>query len=123
MFESAMIRAVTNNKRNDLVTLWRGGQGGYLDVLIFEWDGRTYRKIWQLSDLEKEGQLTQGASLIIRRVDDFGGVELVIRAPNVQPGESSLGAVSHQVSIYRWNAATTTFLLHKRFVDAEKSYD
>src|SRR6266851_3881718 len=74
VFESAMIRDVTNDKRNDLVTLWRGGQAGYLDVLIFGGDGRTYRKLWQLSGFEREGQLTQGASLTIRRVDDFGDV-------------------------------------------------
>jgi len=123
VFESATIRDVNNNKRSDLVTLWRGGQGGYLDVQIFEWEGSTYRKLWQLAGFEMGGQLTQGASLGIRRIDDFGNVELVVRAPSVRPGESTLGPVHHQVSIYRWNAAKRTFVLYTRFVETEKSYN
>ncbi len=102
--DAPIIRDIHNHRLGDLITLWRSGSGGYLDILIFEWNGRTYREIWDLAPFENDGQLMQGALLTIRRIDQVGNVELIIRAPNVRPGESTLGPLPHQVSIYRWDA-------------------
>lgn len=119
-FDSAIIRDVNADRRNELITLWLSGQGGYLDVRIFRWDG-TYRLLWQLP--QDQAQLTQGAQLSIRRINIVGGVELVVRAPNVKPGESTLGALPHQVSVYRWDPSKRTFVLFRRFIDPRKSFE
>lgn len=122
-FDGATIRDVNNNRRDDLVTLWRAGSGGYLDVRIFEWNGRVYQEIWDLSRFSGKGQLLQHAGLTIRRIDNVGNVELVIRAPNVKPGESALRALPHQVSIYRWSPRERTFVLFRRFVDSQRNFE
>lgn len=123
VFDGAMVRDVNNNRRQDLITLWRRGQGGYLDAMVFEWDGRTYRSIWELLPNERRGQLTAAATLQVKRIDAEGGVEVIIRAPNVLPGASTLGALPHQVSIYRWSKSAKTLVLYRRFVERDRSYD
>jgi hypothetical protein len=121
--DSLIIEDITGHRRGDLITLWRSGQGGYLNVLIFEWTGQNYRKIWDLAPFEKGGQLTERALLAIRRIDQIGNVELVIRAPNVRPGERTPGPLPHQVSIYRWDARKQTLVLFKRFVDPSRTFE
>lgn len=121
--DSLIIQDITGQRRGDLITLWRSGQGGYLNVLIFEWTGQSYRKIWDLAPFEKGGQLTERALLTIRRIDQVGNVELVVRAPNVRPGERTPGPLPHQVSIYRWDAHQQTLVLFKRFVDPSRTFE
>ena len=52
--DSLIIQDITGHRRGDLITLWRSGQGGYLNVLIFEWNGQNYREIWDLSPSKEE---------------------------------------------------------------------
>jgi hypothetical protein len=121
--DSLIIRHLHNNAPNDLLTLWRSGSGGYLDMLIFEWNGRTYREIWNLDQFVKGGQLIQRAKLATRQFDSYGNVELVIRAPNIHPGDTTRGPLPHQVSIYRWDARKQTFVLFTRYVDPNKTFE
>lgn len=122
--DELIIRDVNNDGRNDLVTLWVSGSGGFLDVVIFEWNGQTYEEIWNLDRHVKDGQLTAAASLRIRRADSYGNVELVIRTPITEADEKpGLFAQSHQVSIYRWDVLQKTFVLFKRFIDPGRTYE
>ena len=114
---------VHNGWRGDLITLWYSGAGAYLDVRIFEWNGRTFQETWHLPSFKENGQLTQGASLEIRPIGSAGNIELMIRAPNVLPGASTHGLLSHQVSMYRWDTRRQTFVLFKRFVDTNRSFE
>lgn len=120
-FDQAIVQGVGGGSPDKLITLWRAGQGGYLDVRIFSWDGRTYREIWNLEQFFAGGQLIRAATFQTRRFDEAGNVEIVIRAPNVPPGDSA--AVPHQVSIYRLDAQKRTFVLFKRFVDPNKTFE
>jgi hypothetical protein len=120
-FDSAIISDVTNSHQYDLVTLWRGGNGGYLDVRVFEWRRGTYRELWNLYRHVKDGQLTEGAGLLIEPIDNYGNVQLVVRAPNLPQGSGAHGPVAHQVSVYRWDATKQTFRLFQRFIDSKPS--
>ena len=106
----------------DLVALWEAGSGHALGAQIFEWNGRTYREIWNLDKFVREGQFTILAWLQIRPIlpSEFG---LVIRAPIVKSYETRHDALPHQVSVYRWDGGQHTFTLFKRFVDPAKTFD
>lgn len=121
-FHSVIIRDVDSVQPEELITLWTRGQGAYLDVRVFQWTGQTYREIWNLDQYGRGRQLTQGAHLLIQRVDLFG-IQLVVRAPNVAPGASTLGALPHQVSIYRWDNQKRSLVLFRRFVDTQKTFE
>ncbi len=122
-FDSSIIIDVNNDHRDDLVTLWRGGNGAYLDVRVFEWGEGTYRELWNLYQHVKDGQLTQSAGLLIEQIDAHGNVQLVVRAPNIPQGSRAHGPVAHQVSIYRWDSKKQTLTLFRRFIDTRPSWE
>jgi len=122
-FAGATIQFIGRQAQPVLITEWRNGNRGYLDVAAFKWDGRTYREIWDLYKFIDGGQLAQAAKLQVQRFDDSGDIQLVIRTPIAKPGEGAFGTLPHQVSIYRWDNKPQTFALFKRFVDPQMSWE
>ena len=106
-----------------LITEWTNGNHAYLDAVVFKWDGRTHQEIWRLYPFVERGQLTEDASLQAQRFDGSGDIQLVIRAPVSKEGARPPRPLPHQVSIYRWENKTQTFIFFKRFVDPQKSWE
>ena len=60
-FDGATIQFVGRQLQPLLITEWRNGNRGYLDVAAFKWNGRTYLEIWDLDKFMDGEQLTLSA--------------------------------------------------------------